>query len=245
MINDQNKGFAGGNNIGIRYAFDHFNPDYILLLNNDTIVDPHFLGKLVEAAEKNPHVGFLGPKEYFYSKPSIIHSAGATFSVWRGRAYHRGEGQEDHHQYDDQAEVEYITGACVLVPRRVIQSIGLLDEHYFFFWEDIDWCFRGKKKGFISLYVPDAVIWHKVGASAPTSVHKYYLIKYRFLFLKKNTSSFVFLLFLLYFICIIMPGNIGTGLLKWDIPFLKSFVKGTYEGLLLKVEPENTGFRPS
>lgn len=236
LINSQNQGFAKGNNGGIRYSLDHFGPDYYLLLNNDTVVDPLFLGKLVEAAEKNPHAGFLGPKEYYYGNPSIIHSAGATISLWRGRTYHRGEGEVDHHQYDKQTEVEFITGACVLVPKRVIESIGLLDESYFFFGEDVDWCFQGKKKGFISLYVPDAVIWHKVGASTPTALHKYYLTKYRFLFLKKNTSPTIFSLFLLYFICIIMPGNIIIGLLRGDIPFLKSFIKGTYEGLLLKVD---------
>ncbi len=102
LINDQNKGFAGGNNVGIRYVLKHLSPDYFLLLNNDTIVDPHFLGKLVEAAEKNPHAGFLGPKEYYYNNPSVIHAAGADASLWRGRTYHRGEGEEDHHQYDSQ-----------------------------------------------------------------------------------------------------------------------------------------------
>jgi len=163
--NKTNLRFAGGNNIGIKHALER-GSDYILLLNNDTTVDAEFLTELVKAADADPGIGMVGAKIYYYDDPKRIWFAGGRIEWWKGWISHIGLREEDRGQYDTARAVDYITGCCLLVKRPVIEKIGNLDEQFFMYGEDVDWCLRVCKAGFRLVYEPKAKIWHKLSVSA-------------------------------------------------------------------------------
>ncbi|OGZ32715.1 MAG: hypothetical protein A2V69_00770 [Candidatus Portnoybacteria bacterium RBG_13_40_8] len=177
-----NRGFAGGNNLGIKKAMEK-NADYILLLNNDTVVEPDFLRKLVGAGENNERAGILGPLIYEYGTDKI-HFAGGKIN-WlytKGRHVTRA--------------TDYITGACLLIKRKVIEEIGLMDEDYFLYCEDVDWCLKARKRGFSCLVVLDSKISHKVSKNAKIESFSYiyYHTRNGLLLARKNASIFIQLL---------------------------------------------------
>jgi len=165
VANKENLRFAGGNNVGMQYALQN-GAEYVLLLNNDTVVDKHFLKNLLEVASTNPGIGMVGPKIYYFTDKQRLWYAGGKIVWWKGLVSHVGIREVDHGQYDEIKETDYITGCCILVKRSVIESIGMLDERYFIYGEDADWCVRTTRKGFNLVYVPASVIWHKVSVSA-------------------------------------------------------------------------------
>jgi len=183
IYNSKNLGFAGGNNIGIKYALEN-KADYILLLNNDTIVSKDFLTKLVKEANRDLRIGILGPKIYFVDQPKKIWFLGGKFSWFKTR-WTKGRG---HLGYDIEVpqdfekkpqKVDFITGCALLIKRQVIEKIGLLPEDYFFYYEDVDWCLSARKAGFFCEVVPKAEIWHKISAST-SQLGKARILRYHF-----------------------------------------------------------------
>jgi GT2 family glycosyltransferase len=165
ISNPKNLRFAGGNNVGIEYALQN-KSDFVLLLNNDTEVDPNFLSELVRFAENDSRIGIVGPKIFYYYDQKRIWFAGGRVDYWKGWISHIGIREIDHGQYDTAREVDYITGCCMLVKREVVEKIGKLDESYFIYGEDTDWCLRASRADYKLAYVPSSVIWHKVSASS-------------------------------------------------------------------------------
>jgi GT2 family glycosyltransferase len=159
----QNLGFAIANNLGIRIGLKG-GADYVLLLNNDTIVDRQFLKKMIQVAEKNHNIGILGPKIYFYDNKNKLHYAGGKLRMYIN---HSTEGQHeiDIGQYERLKETDWISGACMLIRKSVFEKVGLLPKEYFLSWEDIDLCLAAKKKGYSCVFVPRSHIWHKVSSS--------------------------------------------------------------------------------
>jgi GT2 family glycosyltransferase len=190
--NATNFGFAEGNNIGIRRAMDA-GADYVLLLNNDTVVDPLFLKELVNCVEQHSNVGFAGPKIYYQEyegRSDVIQCAGVRIDLNKGISTAIGKGEEDKQQYEETRYVDSLPGSCLLVSKRLINDVGLLDPAFFTYWEEDDWCFRGYKAGYRSLYVPTSIIWHKVGSSDPGGVKReYYATRNKFWFLRKNATK--------------------------------------------------------
>jgi len=232
--NSKNLGFAEGNNVGMRRALAG-GADYVLLLNNDTIVDRYFLDRLVTAAEGDQTIGFAGPKVYYLNGEGgghVISFAGGTLNMWIGRSRHRGLDELDSGQYDDITEVDYVEGSCVLAKKRALDHIGLLDSTYFSYWEDMDWCTRGWKAGYKSIYVPTAKIWHKPSSSNVSGSKTYYGTRNRLWFVRKGGNALQFLTFFFYFFVIDAPFEV-LRLALWhrDWKALKLFVAGTREGL--------------
>jgi GT2 family glycosyltransferase len=182
----ENLGFAAGNNVGLRYALEQ-GADYVLLLNNDTIVDPGCVRQLVAVTEEDDHVGVVGPTVYYHSQPTVIWSAGGAIDRRRGRTWMVGLGEEDIGQFDTAPRpVDFVTGCALLVSRRALESVGLLDERFFMYYEETEWCVRIAKAGFGVRHVPTARIWHKIAPQAQAAspfVH-YYMTRNRLLFLK-------------------------------------------------------------
>jgi len=214
----ENLGFAEGNSVGIRNASD---ADYILLLNNDTIVDSDFLGQLVQVAESNDKIGIVGPKIYYYEPKDMIWCAGIL--IENGRAFGIpipncspmpiGCGEIDSGQYDEIKEVEAIVGCALMVKREVIEKIGLLNSDLFLIQEDVDWCLRAKRAGYSSVYAPGSKIWHKVSRSlnkSGLSSHTnpltiYYWHRNWLLVVKHNFGKANFVLILFSYICKLFP----------------------------------------
>lgn len=166
--NEKNDGFAGGNNIGIEYAIAN-GAQYVLLLNNDTIVTPTFLEPLVERLESDASIGAVSGKIYYYpdavgGKEKIIWYAGA-YQKWHMAYNHTCEFEKDNGQCDEAGEVAYASGCLMLLRSDVLKRIGGLSEEYFMYWEESDWCMRAKAIGFSSWYEPRAVIYHNTRSS--------------------------------------------------------------------------------
>lgn len=170
--NSRNLGFAGGNNVGMRSALKG-DVDYILLLNNDTVVDPRFIDELVEKGESRADIGVLCPKIYYYDDPDIIWYAGGSISLLRGASRHFGFREIDMGQHDTPREVNFVTGCAFFIKRAVIEKIGLLDEAFFIYSEDADWSTRAVKAGYRCWYVPASRIWHKEGMSSKCKPNGY------------------------------------------------------------------------
>lgn len=239
--NRENYGFTRGNNIGIEFAMENLDPAYVLLLNNDTVVENTFLDELIEVAENNPQVGFVGPKIYLYEynqKTNIIQFAGAKQNIWRFLPGPIGSEEEDIGQYEENKEVDFVHGSCMLVKTEMIKDIGLLDEEFFTYREENDWCMRGKKQGWISMYAYKSLIWHKGGKSTKSKEIKpltwYYMQRNRFLFMKKHANSLQKTSFLLYFFIFDVPLYIGASILYFkDIKLLKCFLRAIKDGIIL------------
>ena len=161
----RNLRFAGGNNAGMRYALDH-GADQVCLLNNDTTVDSEFLTHLVSRIQSDKKIGIATPKIYYHDEPNRIWFAGASISMWTGTMKHIGIREEDHGQYDESKEIDYATGCCILTRREVIEKVGGLDESFFMYTEDADWCMRVRRAGYSVVYEPRAKVWHKLSVAS-------------------------------------------------------------------------------
>jgi GT2 family glycosyltransferase len=158
--NVTNLGFAGGCNVGMRDALRR-GTDYLLLLNNDTIVAPDFLGQLVHVTESDEKIGAASPKILFFDRPDRLNYAGGEHRRWRLFPRVFGLRQLDDGRYDTIREVSFLTGCAFLIKAEVVRKIGVLEEIYFHFYEDIEWSLRVLKAGYKTFYVPAAKIWHK------------------------------------------------------------------------------------
>lgn len=231
--NEKNYGFAEGNNIGMRAALTT-EPDYVLLLNNDMVVDKQFLRELVNVAEDNANAGFVGPKIYYYDykgRGDVINFAGGKLDILRGRARHIGFNEIDEGQYEETTRVDYVEGSCVLVRKDVIQKVGTLNPHYFNYWEDSDWCLRAKKQGYLSFFAARSKVWHKVTSSNTGENKQYYLTRNAFWFFREHASKIQYLSYLLYFFAFDIWYQSGLFLCRNDARLLGPFVKGVADGL--------------
>lgn len=184
--NQSNTGFAGGNNAGILRGLDE-GADYIFLLNNDTTVEPDFLDKLVAQAESDKKSGILTPLINYYSAPSKVWCAGGSIVPLKGSGFPEGENQEQTN-FKDKRYVTFASGCGLLIRREVLEKVGLLDESYFLYLEDTDYCMRTVKAGYKILFVPESRIYHKVNRTTAKQIATlplYYTTRNRLLFSRK------------------------------------------------------------
>ena len=197
LRNEKNLGYAEGNNVGIRWALKE-GAEYILLLNNDTLVDKNLVSELLRAMEKGKKIGIVGPKIYFApgfeyhhdryqigEKGRVIWYAGGKVDWQNVYASHRGVDEVDHGQFDEEDETDFVSGCAMMVKREVFGRIGLFNPKYFLYFEDNDLCQRAKKEGYKIFYVPKALLWHKNASSSEkpgSKIHEYYQTRNRFLF---------------------------------------------------------------
>ncbi len=189
-----NLGYSGGNNVGIESALIN-KCDYVLIINNDTYVDELLLKNIF----KDPQVdGIVSPKIYFapgfefhkdrYSKTdlsNVIWYAGGRIDWSNIIGMHMGVDEVDTGQFNDKKEIDFATGACMLVKKEVFEKIGMFDERYFLYLEDMDFCVRAKKAGFGITFFPQAKLWHKNAAASGGSgsrLQDYYITRNRLLF---------------------------------------------------------------
>jgi GT2 family glycosyltransferase len=160
IANSVNLGFAGGCNVGIRRARQE-GAEYILLVNNDTIVDPFLLQELLKEAEAHPRTGILSPKIYYFDPSDAIWWAGGRFNIWTGLATHIDLRKTDTGCNDKPRDLDWATGCVMLLRTEAVGKIGLFDEQLFNTGEDVDLSLRMRAAGFAVRYVPTARLWHK------------------------------------------------------------------------------------
>lgn len=183
-----NLGFAGGNNVGIRYVLARGEAAYIWLLNNDTIVDPDALSAMVARVESDERIGMVGSKLLYYDEPQVVQAlAGGNVIRWKGLAPLIGNQQQDQGQWDESIEVDCVIGASLLVRSSLVRQIGNLDERYFMYSEEMDWCLRAKQRGWRLIYAPGATVWHKQGRSVghKSVTQDYYSVRGTLLLVQK------------------------------------------------------------
>lgn len=160
MQTDHNLGFAGGNNVGLRVA----SGEVVVLLNQDTEVQPGWLAALVEAFA-DPAIGIVGCKALYPDGRTIQH-AGAFVDQPGAYPHHRGAGEEDQGQYDAFDDADYVTGAAFAIRRQTLQHLGELDDGYVpAYYEEVDYCYRARRAGYRVTYQPKAVLYHSEAAS--------------------------------------------------------------------------------
>lgn len=161
--NEENLGFTGGNNKGLEYALAK-GFELLLLLNNDTIVSPNFANILSQGINGDG-VGAIQPKIMYNQQREVIWNAGSRFSAIFSFPMTIGFNKKDRGQFDHKKEIPWITGCCFLVKSSVIREIGLLDDQFFAYYEDVDWSLRIRKAGYRLIFEPEAKIYHEVGRS--------------------------------------------------------------------------------
>lgn len=169
----ENLGFAGGNNTCITVGIQFFGEfDYVWLLNNDTEVDPDCLLSMLEAFKGGRKIGACGSTMvYYHDKVTVQALGGSTYEPWSGTMREIGNGLKWPAVVDEDevnAKMAYVCGASMLVSNSFIRDVGLMNEEYFLFFEEIDWCERGRRKGYAYAYARDAVVYHKEGAAIGT-----------------------------------------------------------------------------
>ncbi len=196
IIRAKNRGFAAANNIVLNYILKNGEDSSLIwVLNNDTVVEKDTLRNLAEFFQRNEDRKYVaGARLRYYDKPRVIQAVAGKYNIWLGKHTHIGDGEEDLGQYDDYkpSKADYIVGASIFLPKLFIEQAGLMCEDYFLYFEELDWIETGKKHGYSIAIVPNAIVYHKEGASITGSNGKkdlstaeYYSITGRVRFIKK------------------------------------------------------------
>ena len=179
---DENRGYAGGANIGVARALAN-GADYILLLNNDVRVPSNMPSALIATAEADPHIAVVGPKIYYADEPRRLQSVGGTLN-WRTMHVQLiGQGELDQGQYDCAKEVDFVSGCAMLIRAQAWYAIGEFDPAYFLYYEEVDWCLRARRDGWKVMCIPCAAVWHadQTSTGAEPGLVTYYTTRNRLL----------------------------------------------------------------
>lgn len=199
--NAQNLGFTGACNRALETLRDDPTIDYILFLNDDTEVTPDFLEPLVGRAGGEGLI--VAPKTYLAGRDGILDDSAGEFDWWRGTWKHRVLGRQEGQGDNRQREVDNANLSCLLVPRGVFHDVGLLDDAFFVYYDDTDFCRRAVNAGYRILYEPRSVVFHQKGATLGGQLSGfgcYYLARNRPYLMRKHLSLPRFALFLAYYL---------------------------------------------
>lgn len=230
-----NLGFAGGNNVGLRYVLAREGFEYVWLLNNDTVIKNDALRQLVKKAEyykeNGQKVGIVGSKLFYYDQPHIVQSVGGIYNKWLGTTKHLGLWEFDSGQYDNDTfikNIDYVDGSAMLVSKSFLQEAGLMSEDYFLYYEELDWSLRGRRYNYALGYSWQSHVYHKEGGTIGSSsnpykkseLSDYYGLRNRIIFARKFFPAYmcnVYLGFLAVIINRIRRGQINRLRLIWKV----------------------------
>lgn len=196
--NGSNLGYAGGNNVGMRFAIEMLRAHYVWVLNNDTVVDRNAIRNFARAFELRPDAGVLGSRLMQYRSPETIQAlGGGEFKPRFAVDTQVGRGRRSHEALERPLELEHVIGASMFIRSDAVRDVGLLDESYFLYREETDWCVEMRKNGWRLLYCPESVVWHKEGHSVgfKSALHDYYAVRNMLYLIQKHypehlTSAF-------------------------------------------------------
>ena len=225
IVSKENLGFAGGNNLGIQAS----SGEYLLFLNNDTEVDSGLLEPLVELFKTNPKAGAASSKILYFNSGETIQYAGSSrIDPFTGRSKRVGYMEKDNGQYNTVRETELAHGAAMMVPRRVINKVGMMPEFFFLYYEEVDWCESIKRAGYKIFFVPHSKVYHKESMSIGkgSTLKTYYMTRNRLLYMRRNTEGFMKVSWILFFLFVSLPKNALMYTLKRDLEHARAFWKG-------------------
>lgn len=227
---EKNLGFAGGNN----YAFPYCRGKYVLLINNDTEVEPDFLEPLVDLLESDTYIGIVNPRIQYYHSPGIIQHGGYTpFSYITIRNFSIGYGKKDEGQFMDIKETGSSFGAAMLVPLKIIKEVGMMADIFFLYYEEHDWAAHIRKAGYKTYYNGKSLVYHKesVSTGKDSPFKTYYITRGRILFARRNTKGLQKLLALLYIYLITTPRITLEYLIKLQFKHIWAFWRAIWWNL--------------
>ncbi|MBE2220670.1 MAG: glycosyltransferase family 2 protein [Anaerolineae bacterium] len=181
----ENLGFAGGCNIGLQTAVEN-KYHYALLINNDAFATPGMLEELL--AKATPDIALLSPKIFYASDPTRIWFANGRMNPYTLDLYDTGRNEQDSQKWCKTQDTEYLLGTCLLVHLNAMQNVGLLDERFFMYFEDLDWSMRFRQKGYRLQIVTSAHLYHKVAISSgglDSPIRRYHLAKSGMIFWRR------------------------------------------------------------
>lgn len=161
---DHNGGYGYGNNVGIKFALAH-GADYVLIINNDTVVEPDFLNPMVMLCEEDGNIGIVSGKIYFYDKPDVIWFNGGKYYPYTAKVVHVNFNEKETGQKPPE-DITFISGCLWLIPGKIIDRVGLINEEYFMYVEDLEFCCRVLRESFSLRVCEESIIYHKVGGSS-------------------------------------------------------------------------------
>lgn len=238
-----NLGFAGGNNLGIKAAKGEF----LLFLNNDTEIVQDTIDVLKEEMNQRPEIGMLSPLILYYDQPDIIQYAGFTemnYLTCRNRGI--GQMEVDKKQYNlDSRETGYCHGAAMMCRKSDLESVGLMAEHFFLYYEELDWCEKFKKAGKLIWFTGRTKIYHKesISVGKESSIKTYFMTRNRMLFIRRNTGIINTLFFSIYYILFACSKQILLYLLKGRKGLVKWVFKGVLWNLTNSKNSNRLGFK--
>lgn len=238
---NENLGFSGGNNVGIKYSLEE-KADFILLLNNDTVVEPSFLEILVNKFETDAYIGIVAPQINYFDKPNRIWSAGGIISRLRGSGFADSDKLESEGEKSDK-KVSFVSGCCMLIKREVFLKAVMFDENYFLYNEDTDLCLRAIKSGYKIYVTPQSKIYHKVNSSTDKKfsvLPLYYTTRNRLYFSRKNFRQIYFLTTFYIFMSMFLKSIVWvcTGKYK-NVLVVKNAIDDFFSGKMGKIEHNN------
>ncbi|WP_406683467.1 glycosyltransferase family 2 protein [Seonamhaeicola sp. MEBiC1930] len=228
IISEKNLGFAGGNNLALKQA----KGDYVLLLNNDTEVEPDFLDSLVELMESDNKIGIVSSKILFFYEDNLIQYAGSSpLNPITSRNITYGNKEKDSGQFNKPKETSYPHGACMMIRRSVLEELGLLYENYFLYYEELDFAERVKRAGYKIYFQPKSSILHKesISTGKNSPLKTYYLNRNRVLFLRRNSKGITLVLAMIYFFGVSLPKSTIKYLFK------KEHLSALYRGVIWNI----------
>jgi GT2 family glycosyltransferase len=220
ICNGGNLGFAGGNNVGLRYVLARGDAEYIWLLNNDTVISPDALESLVRRMTERPDAGMCGSTLLHYESPERVQArGGGWYCKWIGLPWHMGRFGRIHDTVDAtrvENRINYIVGASLFVSRLFLEQVGLMCDDYFLFFEETDWAIRSKGKYSLA-YAPESIVYHKIGASIGTDsdprmksyLCDYYNIRNRIYFTRKFYSYALPSIYVVLIMAVLMRALLG------------------------------------
>ena len=204
---EKNLGFAGGNNLGIKEATG----DFLLFLNNDTELTTNLIPTLINEFHLNPNIGLLSPLIIYFDDKSKIQYAGfSDMNYLTARNIGIGCKEVNWNQYDSSYKTGFVHGAAMMCRREDLLNIGLMDENYFLYYEEIDWCEKFKKAGKEIWFTGKAKIYHKesISVGKESSLKTYFMHRNRMLYIRKNTNIINTAIFSIFYIGIVCPKSI-------------------------------------
>lgn len=221
----KNLGFAGGNNLGIEKSTG----DYLLFINNDTEVQAGFLEPLVAFFQAHPDAGVVSPKIRYHHTPEMIQYAGySELNPYTIRNFSIGYKEIANNQYDIDRPTAFGHGAAMMVPRKVIEKVGMMPDIYFLYYEEIDWGWKIRKAGYQNYYVGNSVIFHKesISTGKNSPLKTYYMARNRILFTRRNIKGLQKWISLAYQILIAGTKNLLLHLAKGEKKHFESYWNG-------------------
>lgn len=242
ILNRENLGFAAGMNIGIRHALG-CGADSVLLLNNDTVIGTEAIEHLLQVSESDAAIGVLGPAVYFYDEPDRFWRLGAVHNQWSPLPIEIGRGEMDQGQFAAPFEVDYVTGCAMWIRAELLRQVGLLDEGYYMYYEDADFCRRAHNAGYRIVVTPQAHVWHKVSRSAERKAANshYHRTRYRIRFYRMHRPG-PFPMLTLGVLCVQELGRIGKAALRGQLDIVQAGWRGLIDGSREELDqPSGTG----